>query len=270
MSHAMAVILAVVVPLIHLLGVFSAAHAVMRARTPQSSVAWAIGLISFPYVVIPLYWLFGSPGFHAYAARLREAERSHHGLAKQIRMAVGRFRGQLDPAETATQTFLERLTLLPLTRGNQIGLLVDGQATFDAILARIEQAQRYVLLEFFIVHDDGLGRRLKDALIRKAHAGVKIYFLCDSIGSYHLGAAYTQDLTDAGIEFRFFRPDIRGRSRFRINFRNHRKIVVVDGRVAFVGGHNVGDEYLGKNPEVWPSGATPRCMWKVRRYRPFS
>ncbi len=249
MSHALAIILAVIVPLIHLVGVFSAAHAVMRARTPQSSVAWAVGLVSFPYVVIPLYWLFGSPGFHAYTLRLRQGERTHLELAKQIRTAVGRFRGQLGPEDADTQTLLERMTQLPITRGNRIDLLIDGEATFDAILADIEKASQYVTLEFFIVRHDGLGQRLKDVLIRKARAGVRVYFLCDLVGSHGLGAAYIQELTEAGVEFHFFRPDIRGRSRFRINFRNHRKIVVVDGRVAFVGGHNVGDEYLGKNPE---------------------
>lgn len=249
MSQAVAIALAIVVPLIHLVGVFSAAHAVMKARTPQSSIAWAIGLISFPYLVIPLYWLFGSPGFHAYTARLREGERTHLELAQRIQTAVGLLRGQLDSEDADTQTFLERMTQLPISRGNRIDLLVDGPATFDAILAGIEQAQWYVALEFFIVRDDDLGRRLKEVLIRKARAGVRVYFLCDSIGSLGLRPAYTEALADAGIEFRFFRPDIRGRSRFRINFRNHRKIVVVDGRMAFVGGHNVGDEYLGKDPQ---------------------
>jgi len=229
-------------------GLISAAHAVMKARTPQSSVAWGVGLISFPYLAIPLYWLIGSSGFGIYSARLREAESQHHELAHQIRTAIDQFKGRLEPDEAPTQAFLERLTRLPMTQGNQIDLLVDGKATFDAILADIEEAQRYVAVQFFIVRDDGLGQRLKAALIRKARAGVRVYFLCDAIGSHHLSAAYVRELSEAGVEFHFFKPDVGGPSRFRINFRNHRKIVVVDGRVAFVGGHNVGDEYLGKSP----------------------
>jgi cardiolipin synthase len=136
---------------------------------------------------------------------------------------------------------------MPFQTGHQARLLVDGKATFDAIFAGIEAASRYVLVQFFIIHDDQIGRELKERLIRKARQGVKIYLLYDEIGSRALPRRYVRDLRRHGIEARPFRTS-RGLSfRFQINFRNHRKIVVVDGQQAFVGGLNVGDEYLGRS-----------------------
>src|SRR4029078_8478516 len=150
----------------------------------------------------------------------------------------------------ASATLLEKLAKLPATRGNHTELLIDGEATFRAIFESIEQAREYVLVQFYIIHDDGLGRRLKDALIARARAGVRCYVLFDEVGSHDLPASYLQELRGAGVDIRPFNTRKGDANRFQINFRNHRKIVVVDGRTAFVGGHNVGDEYLGKDPKV--------------------
>ncbi len=105
----------------------------------------------------------------------------------------------------------------------------------------------YILIQFFIIHTDDLGNRLKAALIERARAGVRVYFLFDRIGSVGLSRAYKEDLKSAGIHVGVFRVGRGWLNRFRINFRNHRKIVVVDGEKSWVGGHNVGDEYLGKS-----------------------
>jgi cardiolipin synthase len=108
--------------------------------------------------------------------------------------------------------------------------------------------------------DDGLGRRLKDALIAKARAGVRCYVLYDEVGSHDLPAAYVTELRAAGVDIRPFNTRQGDANRFQLNFRNHRKIVIVDGRTAFVGGHNVGDEYLGKDPGIGPwRDTTRRC-----------
>jgi cardiolipin synthase len=112
-----------------------------------------------------------------------------------------------------------------------------------------------VLLQFYIVKDDTLGRKLQHKLIRKAQQKVRVYFLYDAIGSNALPGAYLLKLQQAGVETAAFSGGGRyGRHPFRVNFRNHRKIVVVDGLCAFVGGHNVGDEYLGlaADPELRP------------------
>jgi len=130
--------------------------------------------------------------------------------------------------------------------------LINGEATFAAIFAAIERAESYILVEFYIIRADGLGNRLKDALIAKAAEGIDVYILYDSVGSIGLPQTYTDELTAAGVKTAEFNTTRRLGNRFRLNFRNHRKIVVVDGKEAFIGGHNVGDEYLGKNPKLSP------------------
>lgn len=241
-------ILALLVPLVHLTGFVNAGHAVMRARTPQSSVGWAVALISFPYLAIPLYWLFGSFGFKAYAQKLREAEAVCKEQIHHIAEAVRPFTVHLDHDRWGTQPFLHRLTHWPVTGQNDVHLLIDGEETFEAILTAIGRARVYVAVEFYILRHDVLGQRLQEALMERARNGVRVYLLCDAIGSYYLGRQYFHTLQEAGVDCRFFRTS-KGwvPARFHLNFRNHRKIVVIDGREAFVGGLNVGDEYLGTN-----------------------
>ncbi len=141
---------------------------------------------------------------------------------------------------------------MPFLRGNTVRVLIDGDATFKAILEAIDAAERYIVVQFFIVRADPLGEMLKDRLIAKARAGVRVYFLYDSIGSFDLPHRYVNALRAAGVEAHPFAAKRKFVHRFQINFRNHRKIVVVDGLRAFVGGHNVGVEYLGSNPRLSP------------------
>ena len=132
---------------------------------------------------------------------------------------------------------------MPFAAGNSARLLIDGKAVFDALFAGIDGATQYVLAQFFIVHDDEIGRAFQAA----HRQGVRVHFLYDEIGSAALPRRYLRELCDAGVEARPFLTSRDLRNRFQINFRNHRKIVEVDGRGAFVGGLNVGDEYLGRS-----------------------
>jgi len=143
----------------------------------------------------------------------------------------------------------ERLAGHPYLRGNRVDLLVDGEATFESILEGIDAAESYILFQFFIVHDDEIGGAVQRRLISKALNGVQVYFLYDEVGSHDLPQSYTEDLLAAGVHVYPFNTRKGPRNRFQINFRNHRKVVVVDGKVAWIGGHNVGDEYLGKDPK---------------------
>lgn len=141
---------------------------------------------------------------------------------------------------------------MPFVAGNAVRTLVNGDATFSAILAAIDAARSYVIVQFFIVRDDALGAMLRDTLIARAKAGVRCYLLYDSIGSFDLPSSYVHALREGGVEVHPFATNKQFVNRFQLNFRNHRKIVVVDGERAFVGGHNVGVEYLGGNPRLSP------------------
>jgi cardiolipin synthase len=144
------------------------------------------------------------------------------------------------------------LATLPFTRSNGARLLVDGRATFEAIFAGIDGARDYVFAQFYILRDDGIGRQFHGRLVAAAERGVRVHLLYDDIGSYDLPRRYVDELRAAGARVSSFSGRRSWLGRFRLNFRNHRKLVVVDGRAAYAGGLNVGDEYLGRDPAISP------------------
>jgi cardiolipin synthase len=210
-----------------------------------------VSLNAFPYIAVPAYWVLGRSRFEGYVTARRENIEEIAGVTKEAVAAVAPFRvpeAEVDPAARAAQ----RLVGIPYLRGNAVELLVNGDATFKSIFHGIDSAREYVLVEFYIVHDDEIGREQKSHLIERAKAGVRVRFLYDEIGSAGLTRSYIGELRAAGIEIHEFHTRKGFRNRFQINFRNHRKIVVVDGKVAWVGGHNVGDEYLSRDPKIGP------------------
>ena len=235
--------------LAHLIGFVSSIDAVMKTRTAQGTIAWALSLNFMPVLAVPAYWVFGRSKFQGYVG-LRQAEDSElFPLGQELRKRVEELRFtdfRLPESGRAGET----LAKMPMMTANQVDLLIDGEATFDSILAGIDAAEQYVLIQFYIVHDDELGRAVKDHLLAKAKQGVRVYYLYDEIGSHGLSESYIKDLRDAGALMQDFHTRKGPGNRFQLNFRNHRKIVVVDGRVAWVGGHNVGDEYMGRNPKI--------------------
>lgn len=227
--------------------VVSLVHVIMRARTAAGAWGWGLALISFPFVAVPFYWVFGRRNFRGYRETLREARLRHRDLVEEIVDALEPHVSCLAGEEIRYGEVLETLSERRFTRDNSVELLIDGERTFEAIFSAIDGAKDYILIQFFIIREDSLGLCLRDALTAKCRAGVRVYFLYDEIGSHRLSRGYVETLRAAGVRVTEFQTT-RGKSnRFQINFRNHRKIVVVDGREAFVGGHNVGVEYLGQS-----------------------
>lgn len=237
---------------IHLVGAAYAIHAIMHASTASSAIAWSISLLTFPYLALPFYWIFGQGKFYEYRDALRRSARSNEEQLRTLLDELNRYRAELPESMGETRHVLESLVGVPFLKGNEGTLLIDGEETFREIFSAIEQAREYVLLAFYIVRDDALGRELLSLLRAKRKEGVRVFFLFDRIGSYGLGSRYIKALREAGVDARSFISAGRIASRWRINFRNHRKITVVDGRVAFVGGHNIGVEYRGENPRFGP------------------
>jgi len=231
----------------HILGVVSSIHAIMDTRTSQGAIAWAVSLNTFPYLTVPAYWVFGRSRFNGYTTVRSRTLREISGVSQPVVAATTALRPPRQAISPAAQV-AERLADLPFLTGNAVELLIDGDATFASILQGIDQAQEYILFQFFIVHDDEIGRLVKSHLIQKAQAGVRVCFLYDEVGSHALPRRYKNELREAGVEVYDFHTRKGPHNRFQINFRNHRKIVVVDGQTAWIGGHNVGDEYLGRDP----------------------
>jgi len=232
-----------------ILGVAAAIHALFRVRTPQGASAWIVGLIAFPLVAVPAYLVFGCRRFHSHARAMdakleRYSRQMSHALDKWRAYNVER--SDLEPPGAGA---LAELAGLEFLSGNRLRLLIDGEETFDEILRAIATATESVYVQFYIVRNDPLGNRLLEALARRAEAGVKVCFLYDSFGAREITAKVAAKWRLRGIEMCAFCPRAAGRDRWRLNFRNHRKNVIIDGRTGFVGGHNVGDEYLGLNPK---------------------
>ena len=227
-----------------------AIHSIMANRTAQGTLAWLLALFALPYAAVPLYLVFGRRRYAAYAAAMR---RSQERVA-----AAEPVSDYLDYDEDKARHLARRLEVaediagLGYTRGNRIELIEDGSATFEAIFASIDAAQSYVLVQFYIFRDDRLGRKLRDHMVAAAARGVRCYLLYDEIGCIATPRRYWEGFREGGVEVRAFGSTRRLRGRFEPNFRNHRKVVVCDGSCAFVGGNNVGVEYVGESEKFGP------------------
>jgi cardiolipin synthase A/B len=247
--------LGTLIAIAHVLGVIAACHAILNTRTSQGAIAWAVSLTAMPYLTLIPYLFLGRSRFSGYV----DARRSETAALRSRTRATPPAHAPDPPRDLpagapghASVRALTRLAGTPFLAGNAVRTLVNGDATFSAILAAIERARRYVIVQFFIVRDDALGDMLRDALLACAARGARCYLLYDSIGSFDLPQRYVNALRAGGVEVHPFATHRQFVNRFQLNFRNHRKIVVVDGEVAYVGGHNVGVEYLGANPRLSP------------------
>ncbi|HUL03935.1 MAG TPA: cardiolipin synthase [Gemmatimonadales bacterium] len=243
--------IAAITTVFYLAGIVAAVEAVMTVRTAQGAIAWSVSLVSFPFVALPAYLVFGRSKFAGMVAAYRQRKDEIDGLIEEVQRNLDAS-AVPDDDRPSVYRAIQRLSGMKLTRGNRAQLLIGGEATFDSILSGIAAARDYVLVQFYMFHDDGLGRRMQQALVERAKAGVRVFMLYDEVGSKGLPGSYTDALKEAGVQVSSFKPTQGWRNRFQVNFRNHRKMVVVDGVTGWVGGHNVGDEYLGLDPAFSP------------------
>ena len=232
-------------------GVVLAVDAVMTVRTSQGSIAWIVSLLTFPYVAVPLYWVFGRRKYYGYINARRTESKDMQPIVDLVAPELSEFVVHLEENHMNFRV-MEELAAMPFTHQNDATLLVDGERTFTAMFEGIESAQEYILAQFFIIKDDELGRAFQSLLMEKARSGVRVYLLYDEIGCIRLPGSYLKELKNAGVDVSPFNTTKGIRNRFQLNFRNHRKVVVVDGRIAYTGGLNIGDEYLGHGGEFGP------------------
>ena len=205
---------------------------VLQKREPVATISWLVSLAALPYIGFFVYYLFGPQRIRRH--RLRRA-RARVGMP-----------GDMPAGEDAVE--LARLgqatTGLPPTTARSVRLLVDGAATYDALLEAVREARDHVHLEYYIYTPDHSGAELRDALVERARAGVTVRLLLDAVGCSKTPRSFFAELLDAGGELAWFHPMRFGRvwERPWLNLRTHRKIVVIDGLVGFAGGINITDE----------------------------
>jgi cardiolipin synthase A/B len=236
----------VLVVAVHAVGAVQAFHALMKSRTSQGSIAWILSLLTFPYVAVPMYCFFGRDKFAGYVRARRAWVQNLAQKAQDVLDALKEFEiREHNPLMESAVT----LGGLPHLKGNSLKLFSDGVETFDALFSAIESAKSYILINYYIFKKDTVGDAMQQALVRKARAGVKVLFLFDEMGSSKLPREFLREMREAGVVFHHFGTNRFWWSRLQYNFRNHRKIVVCDGDIAFIGGLNVADEYLGSHPQ---------------------
>lgn len=212
-------------------------------REPTSAVSWCLAVLLMPLVGALLFWVFGYNRVHRQVQHKRRHGR-HYRDRHPLQMREGdRTNPDIGRQALAAGAF-------PVSHGNSVALYPDTTNAFTSLLEAIRQARHHVHLEFFSIHGDETGVRLLDLLTEKARAGVEVRLLYDAVGCAYLRRRVLRPLLEAKGKTAAFFPLNRLRSLVQLNLRNHRKIAVVDGRVGFTGGMNIGDPYLGKEPRI--------------------
>jgi cardiolipin synthase len=219
---------------VHSLGLYLAFNALFQSRTPQGALAWFLGLTGFPWVAIPLFIVFGRRRYlEETSGPTREFPKTRLVVHKKEALHdFEKFLGHTGPG---------------FTPGNSIELLVDGHNIYRSMLQDIESAQDYIILQVYIFRTDESGKMFSKALMGKAREGVKVYVLYEKV-LVKMSEDVLNEMHEVGIKTGLFRPF--SRNKWHLNFRNHRKILIVDGKVGFFGGINIGDDCVGKYPEI--------------------
>jgi cardiolipin synthase len=231
----------------------------METRTSQGAIAWAIVLLTFPVLAVPAYWIFGRNHVNGYRKR-RIREQLELQLGSKVlggMLSASRVR---DESLTRRMRMLEEITGSPFTSNNQVELLINGAQTFASMFSGIACARDHVLVSFYIMRHDEIGEPFKRALIERVRAGVAVRVMYDGIGTPRAAGSMFEELRAAGVKVVAFDGSRHPGNRLSLNFRNHRKIVAVDGARAWVGGLNIGREYAGMDHELGHWRDTHVCI----------
>ncbi|NEU29658.1 cardiolipin synthase [bacterium LRH843] len=229
--------------------VFIAIVIFLENRHPTKTLTWLLVLAAFPLIGFFFYLLFGQ-NYRKKRSFSMKAIQDEHAF-QQVEMNRQLHEEQIKMMRGHQQLLFRlahRLGHNPISFSTETKVLTDGKETFAHILRALQMAKEHIHLEYYIVRSDGIGNEIKDILIQKAREGVEVRFLYDAVGSWRISKKYIEELRHAGVEIVEFAKVRLPFLTHKINFRNHRKIIVIDGIVGFVGGLNIGDEYLGKHP----------------------
>jgi len=232
---------------------FIAIFIFLENKNPSKTIAWLLVLFLLPWVGFVFYIIFGRTTF-------KKKQLADKGLKDPLYLNQTA-QMQMDTLnsidlETDTKDVKKLINLLLknsssiITSNNNVEVLTNGEATFSNMLEAIINAKHHIHLEYFIIKDSEIGEEFKRLLIKKAKEGIEVRIIYDAVGCWKLSDAFINDLAGAGVDIHPFHPVFFPLLSRDLNHRNHRKILVVDGKVGFVGGLNIGDEYLGKNEKM--------------------
>ena len=249
-----------------------------RPGSPSYKLAWMCLLLALPVTGMLLFWLWGGRR-QAKSLSMKKVSpiRQWESQRMDSETNLARLRRQ-SPDWARLATYLQKRGFL-LYRKTQARYLKSGEIFFEDLISRLETAETYIFMEYYILAEGQLWDRIFDVLKRRAAAGVEIHIIFDDFGAMtRLSDGMLQAMRDAGIEVEVFNPVHRYINRIYFNYRDHRKITVIDGDVAYVGGINIGDEYANiverfgywkdaavclEGEGVWGVAAQFIQMWKM-------
>ena len=232
--------------------VFIAILIFMENKNPAKTISWLLILVLVPVIGF-IFYLFLGHSFRKENIFKKKRVRNFEQLEELATIQQEAIKEEQLFFEEDSLVKRRLISLIlnnaksPFTVNNRVTVLSNGVATFETIMKALEGAQDHIHLEYFIIKDDIIGGVIKEQLMEKARKGVKVRVLYDSVGSWKLGKSYLEDMRAAGVEIHGFLPVFFPLLSRELNYRNHRKIIVIDGKVGFVGGLNIGDEYLGND-----------------------
>lgn len=235
--------------LIHIINLLTIVYMIFKERrSPNNIIAWTLILYIAPFVGFIVFLLVGRKINKSNMFGIKDAEIKV--LEKYNRQVRERSQTKVENNNIKNMDIimaLEAMDYSPYRNDNEVRIYSDGKEFFDVLLKSLNKAKKSINIEFYIFKNDEIGTKILDILEEKAKNGVEVRLLYDSVGSRLLNRDVLKKLKAVGGKTGEFFPSWLKFINLNMNFRNHRKIVVIDNKVGFVGGFNVGDEYLGKN-----------------------
>ena len=220
-----------------------------QRRNPTAVWTWLLVLYFIPIVGFLLYLVVGQDYRKSRMFKMKEIEDEIKYAVRRQEESIYRRKLRLKTPEMERFQSLILYNLntaeAVLTDNNDIRIFTDGREKFDALMEEMKGAKNYIHLQYYIIRDDELWKEIEEILLKKAAEGVEVRVLFDSMGCRKMREKSWKRLEKGGVEVAEFFPAFLGQFQFRVNYRNHRKIAVIDGRVGFVGGFNIGREYIG-------------------------
>lgn len=222
---------------------------VLDNRNPVKTMAWIVVLFFLPYAGLVLYFFFGR-------STRKERIISRKSYSRLLKRPMAQFLA-LESFQTPAgqhqlmQLFKNTNQSLPF-EGNRIEIYTDGSTKLQALIRELYKARHHIHLEYYIFEDDPVGRLIRDILIEKAREGVEVRLIYDDVGCWHVKNRFFEKMKEAGIEARAFLKVRFPLFTSKVNYRNHRKVVVIDGKTGFIGGMNIAERYIrGFSWGIW-------------------
>lgn len=222
---------------------------ILDNRNPVKTMAWILILFFLPLVGLVLYFFFGR-------STRKERLISKKGYSRLNKRPMAEYQAQESCYDLSNKnpliSFFRKINNALPFDGNRVDVYTDGYSMLQALMHEISLAKHHIHLQFYIFEDDPVGRLLRDLLIDKAREGVKVRLLYDDVGCWKVNPLFYDEMMCEGIEVQSFLKVRFPRFTSKVNYRNHRKIVVIDGKVGFIGGMNIAVRYLRGLPwGIW-------------------